>query len=166
MSLSAFALTITLCYSKNAPEVEISALDSMKIIWMVLFVASFAVGIGAIPWLLVPELFTSHHRASAMSISTAINWVSNFIIGLCFPFLQKYLQNLSFLPFGCVCFCVWLFTLRYIIETKGKTETQVQEDLHRKQCSLGWLDDENGVVDKSNVHPNHESDCETKRLIH
>jgi len=44
--------------------------------------------LGAIPWLIVSELFAQGPRPAAMSISVLVNWSANFLVGYCFPYLQ------------------------------------------------------------------------------
>lgn len=52
---------------------------------------------GSIPWFMVAEIFSQGPRSAAVSVSTMVNWFSNFTVGLVFPLL-----NVSVL---CCCFC-------------------------------------------------------------
>lgn len=47
---------------------------------------------GAIPWLMVSELFQQETRPFAVSVATVVNWLSNFAVGEAFPYM---LVNLS-----------------------------------------------------------------------
>lgn len=40
---------------------------------------------GAIPWLMVAELFLQEARPIAVTIATIVNWLSNFAVALAFP---------------------------------------------------------------------------------
>ena len=42
---------------------------------------------GAIPWLMVAELFMQEARPIAISIATLVNWLANFVVGLVFPYI-------------------------------------------------------------------------------
>ena len=42
---------------------------------------------GAIPWLMVSELFLQEGRAVAVTIATIVNWLANFVVGLAFPYI-------------------------------------------------------------------------------
>ncbi|KAG9102471.1 hypothetical protein FRC06_002005 [Ceratobasidium sp. 370] len=60
------------------------------------FVASFAVGLGPVPYLMISEL-TPYYAVSAMSsLSMSVNWSTNFLIGAAFLPLRNFLANLSF----------------------------------------------------------------------
>ncbi|KAK1434117.1 hypothetical protein QVD17_11035 [Tagetes erecta] len=47
---------------------------------MLLFVLSFAMGVGPVPGLLLSEIFPSRIRAKAMAICMAVHWVINFFL--------------------------------------------------------------------------------------
>ncbi|KAG9120143.1 hypothetical protein FRC07_004496 [Ceratobasidium sp. 392] len=60
------------------------------------FVASFAVGLGPVPYLMISEL-TPYYAVSAMSsLSMSVNWSTNFLIGAAFLPLRNFLAKLSF----------------------------------------------------------------------
>ena len=48
------------------------------------YIVSFSLGLGAIPWLIMGELFPAHIRATASSVATLLNWSLSFIVTLCF----------------------------------------------------------------------------------
>lgn len=43
---------------------------------------------GSIPWFMVAEIFSQGPRSAAVSVSTMVNWFSNFTVGLVFPLLN------------------------------------------------------------------------------
>ncbi|KPJ05347.1 Solute carrier family 2, facilitated glucose transporter member 3 [Papilio xuthus] len=51
---------------------------------VILFVVTFAMGPGSIPWFLVTELFNQSARPAASSVAVTVNWTANFIVGLSF----------------------------------------------------------------------------------
>ena len=73
------------------------------------YVIFFEIGLGPIPWLIVAEMFDAKYVASAMSIAGQLNWSCNFIVGLVFPYLVKYLGSYSFLPFTCALLALTFF---------------------------------------------------------
>lgn len=52
------------------------------------FVAFFEVGPGPIPWFIVAELFSQGPRPAAIAVAGFSNWTSNFIVGMCFQYVQ------------------------------------------------------------------------------
>lgn len=52
------------------------------------FVAFFEVGPGPIPWFIVAELFSQGPRPAAIAVAGFSNWTSNFIVGMCFQYVE------------------------------------------------------------------------------
>ncbi|KJH49448.1 MFS transporter, SP family [Dictyocaulus viviparus] len=102
------------------------------IIFVLLFVISFATGPGSIPWFFVSEIFASSARGNANSIAVMVNWTANLIVGLTFLSLNNALAQYSFLVFtGFLSFFIF-FTHRFVPETKGKTVEEVTASYHRR----------------------------------
>lgn len=53
-----------------------------------LFVSFFEIGPGPIPWFIVAELFSQGPRPAAITLAGFCNWTCNFIIGMCFPYIE------------------------------------------------------------------------------
>ena len=43
---------------------------------------------GPMPYILVPEIWAQAPRPAAMSISTQVNWLTNFMLSIVFIFMQ------------------------------------------------------------------------------
>lgn len=52
------------------------------------FVAFFEMGPGPIPWFIVAELFSQGPRPSAIAVAGLSNWTSNFIVAMCFQYVE------------------------------------------------------------------------------
>eukprot|EP01040_Poterioochromonas_malhamensis_P012332 gene12332-13484_t len=105
---------------------------------MLLFVTSFAVGLGPIPWLIVAEMFDSKYVATAMSLACIVNWTCNFIVGLSFPFCTQYLGPYSFAPFCFILLISVVFIYFYLPETHGKTIEEVYREVTRNRRSRSY----------------------------
>lgn len=103
-------------------------LGMMSIAMVLGFVTFFEIGLGPIPWLIGSEIYPRHVRTSAMSISSTINWLSNFAVGLTFPTLSHVLGPMSFVPFGIVLAIAFILEYLYVPETQGKTLEEIQEE--------------------------------------
>lgn len=49
-----------------------------------LYVASFAIGLGPVFWLLISEIYPLNIRSKAMSVATVANWGANLIVAMTF----------------------------------------------------------------------------------
>lgn len=81
--------------------------------------------LGPIPWLIVAEMFDTKYVATAMSISSIVNWLGNFAVGLGFPFMSVYLGSWSFGPFIITLLIIFVFSHFFLIETLGKSVEEV-----------------------------------------
>lgn len=97
----------------------------IAVISVMSFVSFFEIGLGPIPWLIVAEMFDSKYVATAMSMACIANWGCNFLVGLCFPFMQEYLGAWCFGPFGIVLVVSLVFTASYLPETHGRTVDEI-----------------------------------------
>ncbi|XP_056000951.1 uncharacterized protein LOC125664327 [Ostrea edulis] len=98
----------------------------LAIVAVICYIISFATGPGSIPWFMVAEIFSQGPRSAAVSVSTMVNWFSNFTVGLVFPLLNELLiHQYSFLPFVVLLVFFWIFIYRRVPETKGKTIEEI-----------------------------------------
>jgi SP family galactose:H+ symporter-like MFS transporter len=90
------------------------------------YVASFAVGLGPIFWLLIAEIFPPQARAAGAGVATAVNWFSSFLVGLVFvPLADGIGQGPTFWLLAAVCALAFVFVRRYVPETKGRTSEDI-----------------------------------------
>lgn len=127
MFISTIALVISL--DMSARKYNWAAFAS--IVFVITFVVSFATGPGSIPWFYVSELFEQNMRGKANSIAVGVNWFATFLVGFCFPPIQLALQQYTFLIFTAFLAFFWLFTYKFIPETKNRTVEKVHEKLRR-----------------------------------
>ena len=100
------------------------------------YVSFFEIGLGPIPWLIVAEMFDAKYVATAMSVSCQVNWSCNFIIGLVFPYMNKYLGPYSFAPFALVLLGTFIFASLELPETQGTTPEELQAELVQRNASV------------------------------
>lgn len=86
-----------------------------------LFVACFAVGLGPIPFLIIPELFPTKAVAVASGLANFVNYMSNWLVVMTFPMYEKPLGNFVFVPFLAFAALGTFFVFTCVPETKGKT---------------------------------------------
>ncbi|KAJ0068664.1 hypothetical protein NL108_010323, partial [Boleophthalmus pectinirostris] len=60
----------------------------LSIVAIFSYVAFFEIGPGPIPWFIVAELFSQGPRPSAIAVAGFSNWTANFIVGMCFQYIE------------------------------------------------------------------------------
>ncbi len=96
------------------------------------FIASHAIGQGAIIWVFISEIFPNHVRASGQSFGTGVHWVFAALITLFTLFFMDLLGDNPAPLFGFFAFMMVLqlvFVLRIMPETKGKTLEELEDEL-------------------------------------
>lgn len=87
--------------------------------FMFLFMFFFETSWGPIAWGLPSEILPSIVRAEGMALSTASNWLSNFVVGLIVPSLVAAAPYGSFALFSCTSLCALIWVFFFVPETKG-----------------------------------------------
>jgi SP family galactose:H+ symporter-like MFS transporter len=106
----------------------LSSLGSLAVVGLMLYVASFAIGLGPVFWLLISEIYPLKVRGLAISIASEANWGSNLIIALTFLTLVQVLgRSGTFWLYALVGVGAWVFAFLLIPETKGKTLEEIEE---------------------------------------
>ena len=94
------------------------------------FVASFAVSLGPIMWVLFAELFPNRVRGKAISFVGLINSASAFLVTCIFPWELETIGNATtFLIYGLFAVAGLIFVMRILPETKGQSLEVLEEVL-------------------------------------
>ncbi|TDD40503.1 sugar porter family MFS transporter [Actinomadura sp. KC06] len=131
MLLSLAAMTVTMALLGLAFVADFSSV--LSLVFMVLYIAGYAVGLGPVFWTLIGEIFPPRAHAAGSSASTAVNWASNFVVSLVFlPIAHAIGQGETFWIFGAISLLGLLFVARFVPETKGRDFEQVDADLQSR----------------------------------
>src|SRR5689334_1738714 len=105
-----------------------STFDSaLAIASLMTYVASFAISLGPIFWLLNGEIYPLSVRSKAAGIETMANWTFNFIVSLTFLLLIEALgRSGAFWFYGAVGLLTLVFCWKLVPETKGKPLEEIQ----------------------------------------
>lgn len=106
-------------------------MDTMLILVAILsFVASFAISIGPVMWVLFSELFPNKIRGVTISFVGLINSAVSFLVQWVFPWELEVLGSATtFLIYGIFAALGLIFVVRVIPETKGKSLEELEAQL-------------------------------------
>ncbi|KAF2014784.1 hypothetical protein BU24DRAFT_347930 [Aaosphaeria arxii CBS 175.79] len=96
---------------------SISVLSAIAVL---LFVSSFAVGLGPVPFILSSELVGADAVGATQSIALAANWIATFLVAQFFPLASAVLHGKVYFIFAALSAFFFLFISWYVPETKGK----------------------------------------------
>lgn len=94
---------------------------------LMLYVASFAIGLGPVFWLLISEIYPLKIRGLAMSIASVANWGANLIVALTFLTLTKVIgRSATFWLYALISIGALFFTFSLVPETKGHSLEEIE----------------------------------------
>ena len=109
-------------YESDLIKLAIKANSLIILIAILSFVASFAISLGPVMWVLLSELFPNKIRGIAISFVGLINSSVSFVVQFLFPWeLSNLGSSLTFLIYGLFALLGIIFVYFKIPETKGKS---------------------------------------------
>jgi len=111
--ISLFSIGVCFLYSLNS---------SLLLFFILLFVASHAIGQGTVIWVFISEIFPNNIRAKGQSLGTATHWVFAALITAITPYVINVLGNnpgMIFYFFGFMMILQLIFVIKIMPETKG-----------------------------------------------
>lgn len=112
MLLSLFALSFSFTLGEAGKWLAVAS--------VVVYIASFAMSLGPICWIMVSEIMPLKIRGFAMSAATVSNFAFNFVVVLSFlPMLETFGKAPTFMLFGFITILSLFFVYFFVPETKG-----------------------------------------------
>jgi SP family arabinose:H+ symporter-like MFS transporter len=98
------------------------------LIMIIIFLVFFAAFVGPVFWTYMSEIFPNWIRGTALSIPVFTQWVFNALVVLVFPsMLTKLDTGFTFGILMIFAFLQFLFAIKYMKETKGKSLEEIEE---------------------------------------
>jgi sugar porter (SP) family MFS transporter len=124
MAASLFALGTAAYYERT---------ETWVLLFMLTYIASFAVSVGPVTWVILSEIFPTKIRGRAMAMATVCLWGANFVISQTFPMMDKHPRLLEhfghafpFFLYGGFSVLAILFMAACVPETKGRTLEEIE----------------------------------------
>jgi sugar porter (SP) family MFS transporter len=93
-------------------------------------IACYSMSLAPVTWVVISEIFPNRIRGAAMSIAVAALWVACFILTYTFPLLNAHLGAAgTFWLYAAICVLGFIFILRRLPETRGKSLEQIEREL-------------------------------------
>jgi sugar porter (SP) family MFS transporter len=102
----------------------------MVVIPVLATLACYAFSLAPVTWVLISEIFPNRIRGAAVSVAVSSLWIACFILTYTFPLLNAALGPAgTFWLYAGICAAGFVFILRCVPETKGKSLEQIEREL-------------------------------------
>jgi len=128
MGVSLFGFSLAAYYGRT---------DTWVLACVLGYIASFALSVGPVTWVILSEIFPTRIRGRAMAIATVCLWMANYVVSQTFPMMDesewliaRFNLAFPFCVYGALCVVSIMFVAWFVPETKGKSLEQIEK---------GWM---------------------------
>ncbi|GAA4315298.1 sugar porter family MFS transporter [Compostibacter hankyongensis] len=122
-------LLFLLAWSFNSTAVN----GTLVFAFVMAYIAVYAFTLAPVTWVLLSEIFPNHIRSKALSLASFVLWLATFLVVFISPYLLRLSPVINFILFGICNIIGFVFVLRYVPETKGKTLEELETMLAREK---------------------------------
>ena len=142
MTVGLLGIAVAFAFLDRHPSTGggVSITGVVTLVFMVVYIASFAFSLGPVTWTMISEIFPNRIRGKAMAVATAFNWGAAFVVSASFLSIMNAIgEATTFFIFAALCIICLLWVRAKVPETRGKSLEQIQ---------ASW-----GELDKANQEP-------------
>lgn len=129
-----FSLSILgLYFYLQTNQYNVSVIWWLPIASLIVFIITYNLGLGSLPWVIMGELFPSSYKSAASTFTAFVCLFLAFLITVFFPHIAEFIGMAgSFWLFSGFCALGFVFIYFIIIETTGKSFKEIQDILNRQ----------------------------------
>ncbi len=102
----------------------------VTLIFVLLAIATYAMTLAPITWVILSEIFPNRVRGIAMAVATTALWFASFVLTYTFPILNNWLNaGGTFWLYSLISLAGFLFVLKKLPETKGKSLEEIENEI-------------------------------------
>jgi sugar porter (SP) family MFS transporter len=99
-----------------------------------LFMVAYSASWGMVAWVVLAEIFPLKIRGTAIGFASTCLWLANIAVSLSFPVLLESLgSSVLFLFYAVIGIAAFLFVLKFVPETKGKSLEEIEAEITAKK---------------------------------
>ena len=104
----------------------------VALLWMLLYIAAFAMSWGPVTWVLLSEIFPNKIKG-VMAVAVGVQWLANLLVSWTFPMMnnnkmlvETFNHGFSYWIYGIMAILSGLFIWKFVPETKEKTLEEME----------------------------------------
>lgn len=139
LQISAAAMAVCLSvlayfFMKKERGDDVSSMGLLPVVAVIVYILLFAIGFGPIPWMMSGEVLPADIKGVCTGIAVSLNWTLAFLVTFTYKMLTDRLGNSgTFFLFAIICVIALVFSTFVVIETKGKSLQEIQDELAGKK---------------------------------
>ncbi|CAN6464307.1 unnamed protein product [Victoria cruziana] len=106
---------------------------AMNLTGIMIYGAFYVLGMAGLPWVILSEIFDLKIKAIAGGIASTATWFACWVVSYSYSYLESWSAAGTFFIYSGVCAVTFLFVIKLVPETKGKT----LEEIHLSMSSHG-----------------------------
>ncbi|CAI9107938.1 OLC1v1007423C1 [Oldenlandia corymbosa var. corymbosa] len=103
-----------------------NAVPVLAVTGILVYIGAFSAGMGAVPWVVMSEIFPINIKGVAGSLATLVNWFGAWACSYTFNYLMVWSSFGTFMLYAAVYVLAIFFVIFVVPETKGRTLEQIQ----------------------------------------
>ncbi|CAN1765682.1 Sugar transporter ERD6-like 7 [Linum perenne] len=119
-------LLISLSFYLRTNHLALEYVPLLAITGILLYIGSFSAGMGAVPWVIMSEIFPINIKGVAGGLATLVNWFGAWAVSYTYNFLNSWSSYGTFLVYAAINAVAIVFVAKVVPETKGRTLEQIQ----------------------------------------
>lgn len=101
----------------------------LLLVFILLYVASFATGMGPVVWIVMAEVFPTRVRSRALSLATVCLWLACLLVtGTFLTLINALGVSGTFFVYALISILAYGFVLKTVPETKGRTLEEIESE--------------------------------------
>ncbi|KAF9604489.1 hypothetical protein IFM89_006844 [Coptis chinensis] len=137
-------LIAALSFYLKSHELSLEAVPALAVTGILVYIGSFSIGMGAVPWVVMSEIFPINVKGAAGSLATLVNWFGSWLCSFTFNYLMSWSSYVNYK-------INWTYNQFCGLQVgyASPTQTAIREDLHLSLgealrtsvvfCLAGWL---------------------------
>ncbi|KAF3436355.1 hypothetical protein FNV43_RR23447 [Rhamnella rubrinervis] len=123
-------VVVAISFYLKVHELALQAVSILAVTGILVFIACFSIGMGAVPWIVMSEIFPINIKGQAGSLATLVNWFGAWACSYTFNFLMDWSSYGTFILYAAINALAMVFIITVVPETKGKTLEQIQASIN------------------------------------
>ncbi|KAL9235839.1 hypothetical protein vseg_010573 [Gypsophila vaccaria] len=133
--VSAFGLVLgcllaAVAFYLKAHNLSENAAAILAVVGILVYISAFSVGMGAVPWVVMSEIFPINVKGAAGGLATLVNWFGAWAISYTFNFMMEWSSCGTFIIYAAINAAAIIFVIKVVPETKSRTLEEIQTTMN------------------------------------